>query len=185
MATPARYLRYAAQAVGWVLLALYLAIGLCVLIIISSLWQAELDFRPLNPLALAQIPFLVVLQVILVCGVCLAISIFGVLIPDLATVLTYILRIFFYACPIIYGLDLVQQKLQTLAERGAAWAGPVLAIYMFNPLTILIVGYRDAIFYGAVMPYKWWLVLAAETALVFIVGYIVYRHYDRRVIKFI
>ncbi len=158
----------------------YLAIGLVILIVATALWKGQF-----SPVALMQVPLLLLLQMVLMCGVCLAISIYGVIVPDLGTALSYLLRIGFYACPIIYGLDLVESRLGRLAGQGVPWADAVMALYMLNPLAILVTGYRAAIFDGDFLGYAHWLILAIETIVVFIVGYGVYRHHDRRVIKFI
>ena len=57
---------------------------------------------------------------------------------------------------------------------------------MMNPLAILFTGYRDAIFYGRFLAGEHWVVLTVtSSAIVFAIGYRVFQHFDRRVIKFL
>jgi ABC-type polysaccharide/polyol phosphate export permease len=157
----------------------YLCIGLVVLVGI-----AVLAGKPIGG-AILQIPVLVLSQVVLVMGLSLMVAAYGVIVPDLATAIYYILRVLFYASPVIYGVDIVREKLQALQDGGAGWARAAEVLYMFNPFAILITGYRDAIMYRRFLPLHWWIVLFLEVTLVFWIGQAIYRHYDRRVIKFI
>ena len=144
-------------------------------------------------LPLVQIPPLMALQVVVVAGFALGLSCLGVLLRDLGGLTVHMLRIGFYLSPGLYGIDMVESALK--AKLGAAISGvgwlpaslPAIAfsIYMLNPFAILITGYRDAIFYGTFLEPVYWLTLLIEAALVFIIGYKIFQHYDRRVIKFL
>jgi ABC-type polysaccharide/polyol phosphate export permease len=56
---------------------------------------------------------------------------------------------------------------------------------MMNPLAILFTGYREAIFYGRFLAGEHWVVLTVSSLIVFAIGYRVFQHFDRRVIKFL
>jgi len=50
-------------------------------------------------------------------------------------------------------------------------------------MAILITGYREALFYGRPMESQLWIMLAVEAAVLLPGGYLVYRHFDNRLIK--
>lgn len=133
-------------------------------------------------ISLIQLPGLAVAQLLLVLALSLVATSFGALIRDLSGFLVHVTRILFYACPALYGVDLVRER---AAKLAAPWDQWVPALYMLNPFAILIEGYRQAIFYGGFLDPFHWAVLFVEALALFILGQRIYRYYDRRVIKFL
>ncbi|MDX1648577.1 MAG: ABC transporter permease [Myxococcota bacterium] len=140
--------------------------------------------RPLGA-SVVQLPALIALQLVLVTGLALAVACLGALVRDLGGFLGHILRVGFYASPTLYGVDLVHERLAGAVRGGVPVGEWLYALYMANPFAMLITGYRDAVFYGEFLETRFWLVLVAEAALVLLIGYRLYRHFDRRVIKFL
>lgn len=140
--------------------------------------------RPVTP-ALSQLPALWVLQLVLYTGVALAVAAFGALVRDLSGFIGHANRIFFYACPTLYGVDMVVERFTKGALQGAPIADILPTIYMMNPLAILFTGYRHAIFYGTFMEPRHWALLTFEAAAMFVAGYKIYQYFDRRVLKFL
>jgi ABC-type polysaccharide/polyol phosphate export permease len=145
------------------------------------------DYAPL-----VQVPALMALQIIIVAGFALPLSCFGALLTDLSGLIVHLLRIGFYVSPGLFGIDMVKTALQKLDPKAVeiAWlpenlSAILFSVYMLNPFAILITGYRDAIFYGQYLEGGYWLTLIIEAAVLFFIGYRIFQHYDRRVIKFI
>ena len=134
-------------------------------------------------LPLLQVPVLMLAQMCIIAGAALAVSCLGVVVRDLQTTLSHVLRIGFYMSPGLYGADMVREKL--IAALGPAQAETVFYLYLLNPFAILITGYRHAVFYGTYMPPAWWAALFVHSIAALTIGYLVFQHYDRRVIKFI
>lgn len=130
-----------------------------------------------------QVPLLMLLQVLVIAGVALAVSCIGVLYRDLSELIPHALQAGFFLSPTLYGADLVQRT--ALERLGPQLGAAVYAVYMLNPFAIIITGYRDALFYGRFMHPQHWMVLLIEAAALLIIGYRIYQHYDRRVIKFL
>jgi ABC-2 type transport system permease protein len=145
------------------------------------LFGAALAFdRPLGA-PLLQLPALLLLQLGLVAGLCLAVSCLGALARDLPGFLNHALRVGFYCSPTLYGIDLVQERF-----AGAGAAGEWIArLYLANPFAGLITGYREAFFYGRFLEPSLWALLVVQSVLVLLLGYQVYQYFDRRVIKFL
>jgi len=147
----------------------YFGFGMSVLLVTAILWGVPLSF------SLVQIPVLMAFQTLIVAGLCIIMSGIGALIRDLSNFMSHLLRVGFYCCPGIYGIDFIRERL------GETFT----CLYMMNPFSILIVGYRQAVYYGVMLEGKYWAVLGIESILLFFIGYFVFQYYDRRVIKFI
>ena len=158
----------------------YFLFGFAVLLAASIAWRGQ--HHSGNLLPLAQVPALVVLQVMIVTGICLPLATLGVLVKDVSAFTTHLLRVGFYVSPGLYGHELVRD----LLERYLGAAGSAgYFIYMLNPFAGLITGYRDCVFYGRFIEPGSWAVLVIEAALVLWLGNVFYRHYDRRAIKYL
>jgi ABC-2 type transport system permease protein len=157
----------------------YFAAGIAVLL------AAALAFRlPLGE-ALVQIPALMALQIVLVIGISLTLASFGALLHDLVAFVQYLLRVGFYLTPTLYGLDMVLERFERGALEGTAIVQWIPTVFMLNPFALLITGYRDAIFYGRFLELRHWGVLTLESLLLLVIGFWIFRYYDRRVIKFL
>jgi ABC-type polysaccharide/polyol phosphate export permease len=133
-------------------------------------------------LPLVQLPALMAAQLLLVAACSLVATCFGALIRDLSGFLTHVTRVLFYACPALYGVDLVRERAAKLGGGLGEW---IPVVYMLNPFAILFEGYREALFYGGFLEARHWAVLAVEAVVMFAVAQRIYRYYDRRVIKFL
>jgi ABC-type polysaccharide/polyol phosphate export permease len=159
----------------------YFLFGFLVLLIAAALWPSP--HHSGNLLALVQAPLLIVLQTLIIIGICLPLASFGALVRDLGNVMRYVLRVGFYVSPGLFGIDLVRDVLHDRLEPTLA--GIAYFVYLLNPFAVLISGYRDCIFYGEFVPLGFWLILFVEAAGLLLVGHLIYHHYDRRVIKFL
>ncbi len=133
--------------------------------------------------ALVQLPALFALQLVLFGGIALGIAAIGALIRDLSGFMSHVNRIFFYMCPTLYGVDMVAERFARL--EGVVSGELLVQLYMLNPLAILFTGYRDAIFYGRFLQTEYWVTLSVVSVVIFLAGYRVFQHFDRRVIKFL
>jgi len=169
---------------------LFFSFGIAVVFVAALLIGGKNHSGDYTPLV--QVPGLMVLQIIIVAGFALPLSCFGAMLIDLSGLMVHLLRIGFYVSPGLFGIDMVKTALQKLDPKAAeiSWlpdqiSGTLFSIYMLNPFAILITGYRDAIFYGQYLEGRYWLTLIIEAAVLFFIGYRIFQHYDRRVIKFI
>lgn len=135
--------------------------------------------------ALSQLPAFWMIQITLYTGVALAVASFGALVRDLSGFMGHANRLLFYACPTLYGVDMVVERFTKGALRDAPIADILPTVYMWNPLAILFTGYRHAIFYGTYLEWNYWALLTVETIVIFLAGYKIYQYFDRRVLKFL
>jgi ABC-2 type transport system permease protein len=116
----------------------------------------------------ALFPLAIVLQAGLTIGLGLIVAPLVVFFRDLERVVRLILRFAFYASPIIYGTSDLPVALQP-------WAA-------MNPLTGLFDTYRSAFFAESWNP---WLALTSVgwAAIVILIGMLVFRRFERSVLK--
>ena len=160
---------------------IYFLAGFVMLLLANMIWSSPKHSG--SYWTVLQVAPLMVFQLAITAGVCMAMSCYGALLQDLRLFVTHVLRVGFYVSPGLYGIDAIERKLTE--SCGAPWDQVLYAVYMANPFAILISGYRDAVLFGATVPLHWWLVLAVEAALILWFGYRIYQHHDRRVIKFL
>ena len=117
--------------------------------------------RPVFPPDLLWLPVIIVIQLMLTLGLALIVSALTVHFRDLRDLLANVLRLWFFATPIIYSI-------------GDAPAGvrPLLAL---NPFTHLAVAYQEVLFLPG--PFTAWsrlLLLGAVSLAVMVAGYLVF-----------
>jgi ABC-type polysaccharide/polyol phosphate export permease len=155
--------------------------GFSTLLLMAALVPLEQHSGELLPLL--QVPFLMVLQLLVVAGLAMPISCLGVVYRDFAGLIPHLLKIGFYLSPALYGSDMIERGMRN--NFGEARGLIFYHLYMLNPFAVLITGYRDAMFYGRFMPPIFWLQLVLQASLFLWLGYRIYQHFDRRVIKFL
>lgn len=93
--------------------------------------------------AFLLLPLVAALQVLLILAVSLALSALNVFYRDVVSVWEVVAAAWFYATPIIYP---AYEALNYFEARGWEWAK---ILYMANPMTPLVLGYRRLTLYGA------------------------------------
>lgn len=112
------------------------------------------------------IPFVIVIQLAFCLGLMFIVSWLSVLVRDIPQLVSVLLQILFYLCPIIYTVEALPLRFQ-----------PLIAL---NPLSSLINAYRDLIIYGR-LPNLLSLVYPAALAMgVLIFGYRLFKSNEDR-----
>jgi lipopolysaccharide transport system permease protein len=120
---------------------------------------------PIRP-TLALVPLLLVVQTTMTVGIALFTSAVNVFYRDVRFVVPLLLRLWMYATPIIYPLEVVPPRLRS--------------IYLLNPMAGLIESYRAVALRGA---YPSWFQLgpaAGVSLAVFVFGYLFFRQVEWR-----
>jgi ABC-type polysaccharide/polyol phosphate export permease len=103
---------------------------------------------------------IVLIEIVLCLGLMFIVSWLSVLIRDVPQLVSVLLQIVFYLCPIIYPVGIVPHRYQFLVD--------------LNPLALIIVAYRDIIVYDRVPD---WVSLVYPAALAVAVLVFGYRHF--------
>lgn len=112
------------------------------------------------------LPFVIIIQLAFCLGLMFIVSWLSVLVRDVPQLISVLLQLLFYLCPVIYPVQSLPPRLQ-----------PLLAL---NPLSTLINAYRDLIIYGR-LPDLLSLVYPAALAVgVLIFGYRLFKSNEDR-----
>ena len=115
------------------------------------------------------LPLIVIIQLAFCLGLMFIVSWLSVLVRDIPQLVSVLLQILFYLCPIIYPLAALE-----------ALPGNVQPLIALNPLSALINSYRDLIIYGR-MPNFFSLVYPTALAIgVLIFGYRLFKSNEDR-----
>lgn len=120
---------------------------------------------PVTP-AIALLPALLTIQIILMIGLALAGSSLNVLYRDVAQMTPLLLQILMYAVPIIYPFSMVP-----------TWLRPW---YLLNPMAGLIISYRSVVLEGVAPPMDILTITVAVSLLIFLGGLWIFKRLERR-----
>lgn len=118
-----------------------------------------------NGQALLYLPIIMIIEYLLSLGVCLIVSSLTVFIRDLEYLLGIITMAWQFLTPIMYSIDMVPKKL--------------LPIFELNPMTPVIVAYRDILFYKQIPQLETLLQATIFGILAVVVGFIVFGRLQR------
>ncbi|WP_416901471.1 ABC transporter permease [Micromonospora echinospora] len=146
--------------------------GLPILVGVAAVYALRGRIDP--GVSLLALPLALLVQAVLLVGVALLLSALNVLVRDVERVMRLVLRVLFYATPIIYPLSLV---------RDSPVPGWCKALYELNPL-VGIVQLHHAAWYPDEFPDTRLLVTSvAGSLLVFVAGRLAFRRLEPAVLK--
>lgn len=116
--------------------------------------------------AVLVLPIVMMIEYILALGATFLVSSITVYFRDLQQILSALSLVLMYASPIIYTLDFVPQKYRL--------------VYMMNPITRVLVAYRDILYYKQMPELSNMVLGAIESVMVLLIGIIVFRKLSKR-----
>lgn len=130
---------------------------LCFLVVFSVVIFSKIQ---LTLASLMYLPLIVIIEYILVLGVTFFTSSLTVYFRDMEHILGIISMVWIYLTPIMYSIDIVPEE----------WK----SIFMLNPMTSIIVAYRDILYYGRVPDIQTLLYALILGLIVLILGIITF-----------
>jgi ABC-2 type transport system permease protein len=143
--------------------------GMPILIVAAIIFKADITWRT----AIA-IPLAVLLQFVLLVGLSLILSAANVMLRDVERFMRLVMRILFYAAPIIYPLE------QVLNSHLPRWAK---LLYMADPLVGIFQLHHAAFFPNDWPSNELLLTSAGGSLLIFLFGWAVFRKLEPAVLK--
>jgi ABC-2 type transport system permease protein len=124
---------------------------------------------PILPL----LPLVVVVSLLVAvfsAGFALALSVLSVYFRDLNYLWTIVMQIWFFVTPVVYGADLVEEKLPSWGQR----------LFEINPMFHVIGIYRDLLYHGTLPKVGSLVILAGSALLSLVLGWKVFSSLGRR-----
>jgi len=106
------------------------------------------------------LPLPMAVQLLVTLGLALLVSSLSVHFRDIQNILTHVLQLWFFATPVLYPYSQAGGIMHTLLR--------------FNPMTHVLVGYQDLLFYGVLPPWKGLLGAVVFGLLAFALGAFVF-----------
>ena len=116
---------------------------------------------------LVFVPVFAILQAILTLGLGLILSAITAYVQDLEYIINFLLMLGFYGTPVVY-------KLEMFASNSI-----LITLVRYNPLTIILNGYRNAFLYHAVPGMHSLIVLAIMSFAVLAVGMLTFKKLEK------
>lgn len=117
---------------------------------------------------LVFVPVIILIQLVLTLGFSLLVSSLSVHFRDLKDILANLLTLWFFSTPIIYPLTFAVQQEDQLISRIFR------NVLYINPLSYIMDGYHQSIFYGNMLDWRHLLIVFAGSLFLFFLGYLVF-----------
>ena len=136
-----------------------------------------LAFVPLFPdafklsWALLLVPVFLVLQLLLIVGLALMTSVLNVIYRDVQYLVSTALLILYWLTPVFYPLDVIPLPYRSFLQA--------------NPMAGVLTSLRRAIMHGELPTPLGWAGMVIPTAVVLLVGWRVFRHYEHMVLDYV
>jgi lipopolysaccharide transport system permease protein len=117
-----------------------------------------------RPSAAAVVPLIVLVMMLAAAGVGCWLSSLALQYRDIAGVTAFVVQIWMYACPVVYPLSLVPERLRPL--------------YMLNPLVGVIEGFRSVVLGTTPVPWTPLVVSAVVSLILFVTGVLHFRRLE-------
>ena len=110
---------------------------------------------------------LAIIECVLALGIGLALGAVDAYVQDLEYIVNFILMMAFYGSPIVYQMSLFESN--TL----------FLKIIQLNPMTKIIMGYRDAFLYHVTPPLTDFIYVSVIACIVLVLGYMIFKKLEK------
>ncbi len=137
--------------------------------LVLLIWLAAIGCYP-NRLFVFIIP-LMIIQTLLLMGLGMIVASLHTFYRDIKFVLQALLRVFFFATPVMYPVALLHDKF-------GRFSAALERLYMYNPMATIIESYRMALLEHQVPDMSLLLPIAAISLLLFIIGYQVFLRHE-------
>lgn len=119
--------------------------------------------------ALLCLPLVMIVQYIFCIGITMLTSAVTVYLRDVQQILSVLSLALMYASPVIYSVDMVPASI-----RG---------IYMLNPMSVIIVSYRDILYYRQLPDMGELGIACGISVVILVIGYVVFSKLKRRFVE--
>ena len=131
------------------------------LVVLAGLLIAQINVT----VYILYLPLVLLILYVAVSGFCLMLSALNVYVRDLEHIVNIVTMAWFYATPIVYPFDMLPQWLQN--------------ILVFNPMTPMILSFRDILYYGTAPNLQHLLIAGCEAAVIFVAGVYIFNALEK------
>lgn len=122
-----------------------------------------------NLVALCYLPLIMVIEYIMALGICLLSSAITVFFRDMEYILGIVSMAWMYLSPILYTVDMVPEKYQTL--------------FNMNPMAPVIIAYQQILYYQQIPKMETLIQAIGVGVVVLVIGYVVFERLQRKFVE--
>lgn len=136
-------------------------------LIVALVFVFAFGIRP--GIEILYLPFIMLVTLVFLLAIGFTLGYITVFVRDIDNLMTYVIRIFFYASPIIWYGNRLPENL--------SWA------YEYNPIAIIVTAFRDILMYNSTPDIMALLVILAASTIVAILALYYYSRNEHKIIK--
>ena len=136
-------------------------------LVVFGIFMAIFQFMP--PATIVLLPLVLLLELILILGLCLPLSVLNVRFNDIQFIWKVVLQAGFFLTPIFYTLEILPQTMQDILK--------------YSPMVQILNMARDVTLYNTIPSIESIQLGVGTTAVVFAIGYIIFKFSQRKIIE--
>ena len=143
------------------------AIMLILELVILGIFMVVLEFTP--PITILILPLILALEFLLILGIALPLSVLNVKFKDTEFIWMVVVHAGFFLTPIFYQFDMLPDNIQSILQ--------------FSPVVQIVTMSHHVVLYGVLPSINSILYAVGSTSAIMIIGYLIFRRYQSRIVE--
>ena len=143
------------------------AIMLILELVILGIFMVVLEFTP--PITILILPLILALEFLLILGISLPLSVLNVKFKDTEFIWMVVVHAGFFLTPIFYQFDMLPDNIQSILQ--------------FSPVVQIVTMAHHVVLYGVLPSINSILYAVGSTSAIMIIGYLIFRRYQSRIVE--
>ena len=143
------------------------AIMLILELVILGIFMVVLEFTP--PITILILPLILALEFLLILGISLPLSVLNVKFKDTEFIWMVVVHAGFFLTPIFYQFDMLPDNIQSILQ--------------FSPVVQIVTMAHHVVLYGILPSINSILYAVGSTSAIMIIGYLIFRRYQSRIVE--
>jgi lipopolysaccharide transport system permease protein len=143
------------------------AIMLILELVVLGIFMIVLEFTP--PITILILPLILALEFLLILGISLPLSVLNVKFKDTEFIWMVVVHAGFFLTPIFYQFDMLPDNIQSILQ--------------FSPVVQIVTMAHHVVLYGVLPSINSILYAVGSTSVIMIIGYLIFRKYQSRIVE--
>ena len=143
------------------------AIMLILELVVLGIFMVVLEFTP--PITILILPLILALEFLLILGISLPLSVLNVKFKDTEFIWMVVVHAGFFLTPIFYQFDMLPDNIQSILQ--------------FSPVVQIVTMAHHVVLYGILPSINSILYAVGSTSVIMIIGYLIFRKYQSRIVE--
>ena len=143
------------------------AIMLILELVVLGIFMIVLEFTP--PITILILPLILALEFLLILGISLPLSVLNVKFKDTEFIWMVVVHAGFFLTPIFYQFDMLPDNIQSILQ--------------FSPVVQIVTMSHHVVLYGVLPSINSILYAVGSTSVIMIIGYLIFRKYQSRIVE--